>query len=220
MYCECLRKGSFCIKTCNCNFCKNFPGSKEREIKYNQILNKNPNLFNKQITKFKNTIILPHLGASTSEAEDNCAVMAINQLVDYIDNGSNITIYFYEDDFGFLSDGEGVFMAVPTTCPIDTDIDWHRCYKVEEIIDFDSHILQSDDKPVIYLYPNEDNRLNLLFLTVDELEQMVVNSIHHHIQESYMYIHQQPIEFRALGTLPCYNYRVFSSMRTNIFLSE
>ncbi len=38
----------------------------------------------------KNAIVLPHLGASTAEAEENCAVMAANQLVDFIDNG-NIT---------------------------------------------------------------------------------------------------------------------------------
>ncbi len=37
-----------------------------------------------------NTIILPHLGASTEEAEDNCAIMAAIQLQDYLDNG-NIT---------------------------------------------------------------------------------------------------------------------------------
>jgi D-3-phosphoglycerate dehydrogenase len=37
-----------------------------------------------------NAICLPHLGASTPEAEDNCAVMAAQQLVDYIENG-NIT---------------------------------------------------------------------------------------------------------------------------------
>ncbi|MBQ7154531.1 MAG: phosphoglycerate dehydrogenase [Synergistaceae bacterium] len=37
-----------------------------------------------------NAIILPHLGASTEEAEDNCAVMAALQLQDYLDNG-NIT---------------------------------------------------------------------------------------------------------------------------------
>ena len=37
-----------------------------------------------------NAIILPHLGASTEEAEDNCAVMAAVQLQDYLDNG-NIT---------------------------------------------------------------------------------------------------------------------------------
>ena len=37
-----------------------------------------------------NAIVLPHLGASTDEAEDNCAVMAVDELQDYLDNG-NIT---------------------------------------------------------------------------------------------------------------------------------
>ncbi len=35
-------------------------------------------------------IVLPHLGASTPESEDNCAVMAVNEIVDYLENG-NIT---------------------------------------------------------------------------------------------------------------------------------
>ena len=33
-------------------------------------------------------IALPHLGASTSEAEDNCAVMVANQIKDYLENGN------------------------------------------------------------------------------------------------------------------------------------
>ena len=33
-------------------------------------------------------VCIPHLGASTEEAEDNCAVMAANQMVDYIENGN------------------------------------------------------------------------------------------------------------------------------------
>ena len=33
-------------------------------------------------------IALPHLGASTQEAEDNCAVMVVNQLRDYLEHGS------------------------------------------------------------------------------------------------------------------------------------
>lgn len=45
---------------------------------------------NANVVKYENTICLPHLGASTEEAEDNCALMAINQLKDYIENG-NIT---------------------------------------------------------------------------------------------------------------------------------
>ena len=39
-------------------------------------------------TRMKNAIIIPHLGASTEEAEDNCAVMAVKQLQDYLDNGN------------------------------------------------------------------------------------------------------------------------------------
>ncbi|MBR2605012.1 MAG: phosphoglycerate dehydrogenase [Clostridia bacterium] len=33
-------------------------------------------------------IVIPHLGASTEEAEDNCAVMAVDELQDYLDNGN------------------------------------------------------------------------------------------------------------------------------------
>lgn len=36
----------------------------------------------------KNVIVLPHLGASTPESEDNCAIMAANELIDYIENGN------------------------------------------------------------------------------------------------------------------------------------
>ena len=33
-------------------------------------------------------IVLPHLGASTPESEDNCAVMAAEELIEYIENGN------------------------------------------------------------------------------------------------------------------------------------
>lgn len=33
-------------------------------------------------------IVIPHLGASTEESEDNCAVMAVKQLKDYLENGN------------------------------------------------------------------------------------------------------------------------------------
>lgn len=38
----------------------------------------------------KDCIVIPHLGASTAESEDNCAVMAAREIVDFIENG-NIT---------------------------------------------------------------------------------------------------------------------------------
>ena len=35
-----------------------------------------------------NVIAMPHIGASTEESEQNCAVMAANQLMDYLENGT------------------------------------------------------------------------------------------------------------------------------------
>lgn len=43
----------------------------------------------------KNAICVPHLGASTPEAEDNCAVMAARQLTDYIENGNIVNSVNY-----------------------------------------------------------------------------------------------------------------------------
>ncbi|MGN1042196.1 MAG: 3-phosphoglycerate dehydrogenase [Christensenellales bacterium] len=40
------------------------------------------------VLRTKNIIVFPHLGASTQEAEDNCAKMAAEQLKDYIENGN------------------------------------------------------------------------------------------------------------------------------------
>ena len=36
----------------------------------------------------ENILAIPHLGASTPESEDNCAVMAVDQLKDYLENGN------------------------------------------------------------------------------------------------------------------------------------
>ena len=52
----------------------------------------------KYVTDFPNTIttgkvgciVTPHIGASTEESEDNCAVMGVKEMVDYLENG-NIT---------------------------------------------------------------------------------------------------------------------------------
>ena len=35
-----------------------------------------------------NTILIPHLGASTEESEDNCAIMAVKEIVDFLENGN------------------------------------------------------------------------------------------------------------------------------------
>ena len=43
---------------------------------------------NPKVMQMKNTICTPHLGASTEESEDNCAIMAVKELMDYLENGN------------------------------------------------------------------------------------------------------------------------------------
>lgn len=43
----------------------------------------------------KGVIVIPHLGASTEEAEDNCAVMAVKEIRDYLENGNIVNSVNY-----------------------------------------------------------------------------------------------------------------------------
>ena len=43
---------------------------------------------NSDVASQKNAIVIPHLGASTEESEDNCAVMAVKEVRDYLENGN------------------------------------------------------------------------------------------------------------------------------------
>ena len=43
---------------------------------------------NPKSANMEGVIAIPHLGASTEESEDNCAVMAVNEIRDYLENGN------------------------------------------------------------------------------------------------------------------------------------
>ena len=49
-------------------------------------------------------IVIPHLGASTEEAEDNCAVMAVNEMVNFLENGNILNSVNYPNcDMGICT---------------------------------------------------------------------------------------------------------------------
>ncbi len=60
----------------------------------------------KEIVGVKNAIVIPHLGASTEESEDNCAKMAAAELKDFLENG-NITHSVNYPDCNMGVKGEG-----------------------------------------------------------------------------------------------------------------
>lgn len=43
---------------------------------------------NENVLKMKNTVVIPHLGASTNEAEENCAIMVTRQVKEFLETGN------------------------------------------------------------------------------------------------------------------------------------
>lgn len=61
---------------------------------------------NPAVMRMEGSIVLPHLGASTAEAEDNCAMMAVRELMDYLENGNIANSVNYPAcDMGPVPDG-------------------------------------------------------------------------------------------------------------------
>lgn len=60
---------------------------------------------NARTAAMEGTIAIPHLGASTEESEENCAMMAVDELRDYLENGNIHNSVNYPDcDMGVCSD--------------------------------------------------------------------------------------------------------------------
>ena len=59
---------------------------------------------NARTAKMEGVIAIPHLGASTAESEDNCAKMAVRQVMNYLENGNIInSVNFPACDMGICS---------------------------------------------------------------------------------------------------------------------
>ena len=58
----------------------------------------------KEIVGVKGSIVIPHLGASTEESEDNCAKMAASELRDFLENGNiHHSVNYPDCDMGVKS---------------------------------------------------------------------------------------------------------------------
>lgn len=59
----------------------------------------------------KGAIVIPHLGASTEESEDNCAKMAVKQLRDYLENGNiKNSVNYPNCDMGIKGDNTRILL--------------------------------------------------------------------------------------------------------------
>jgi D-3-phosphoglycerate dehydrogenase len=66
---------------------------------------------NEETLKMDNVIAIPHLGASTKESETNCAVMAVNQLKNFIEDGNIKNSVNFPEAFMERNDGARILIA-------------------------------------------------------------------------------------------------------------
>ena len=60
---------------------------------------------NPRVAGVKNAIVIPHLGASTAESEDNCAKMAVKEIIEFLENGNiRNSVNYPNCDMGFRGD--------------------------------------------------------------------------------------------------------------------
>lgn len=71
---------------------------------------------NPKSVHMEGAIVVPHLGASTEESEDNCAQMAVEETMDYIDNGN------IRNSVNFPSCDMGVCQAVSRVAVLHLNI--------------------------------------------------------------------------------------------------
>ena len=64
-----------------------------------------------EIAGVKGAIVIPHLGASTEESEDNCAKMAVKELMNYLENGNITNSVNYPDcDMGLRGNNTRILL--------------------------------------------------------------------------------------------------------------
>ena len=73
---------------------------------------------NAKTAGMKGVIAIPHLGASTEESEDNCARMAVKQVMNYLENGNIInSVNFPNCDMGVCNKAGGRIVILHRNIP-------------------------------------------------------------------------------------------------------
>lgn len=66
---------------------------------------------NARTANMEGVIAIPHLGASTEESEDNCAIMAVQEIIDYLENGNiKNSVNYPNCDMGYCTKTERVLI--------------------------------------------------------------------------------------------------------------
>ena len=101
----------------------------------------------------KGVVAIPHLGASTPESEDNCAVMAAQQLIDFIENGNiKNSVNYPEISFARSADNRVIVLHenIPNTLALISSV------LAEDGVNIESLLSQSKGNAAVSLFDTND----------------------------------------------------------------
>ena len=103
--------------------------------------------------KMENTIVIPHLGGSTLESENNCAIIAVRELMDYLENGNiNNSVNYPVIDAGICSTTQRITI---------------NHYNVSGMISKFSNILSKNNINIARMYNNSAYDLAYTIIDLD-----------------------------------------------------
>lgn len=93
-----------------------------------------------------------------------------------LEYGTTLKYYYYEKEHRFSNEENGIFCVIPTDVDVNTDVEMIRCHTLEEINNMKKYGISTfynicpERKPVIYLYPLEDNTMIDVSLELNDAE--------------------------------------------------
>ncbi len=96
------------------------------------------------------------------------------ELIDCVEEDNKIIIYGVENLQGFTADSKGYFIAIPTSMPVGTNVQYRECLSSSEISNLKNYGTTETempyvDKPIIYLYPTEETKTSVKLLKSENL---------------------------------------------------
>ena len=114
--------------------------------------------------KMDNTIVIPHLGGSTKESENNCAISAVRELMDYLENGN------INNSVNYPTLDAGICRSIKRICI--------NHYNKSGMISKFTNILSEASINIARMYNNSLDELAYTILDLDsEIDSDVINKL-------------------------------------------
>ena len=117
-----------------------------------------------------NVVCIPHLGASTPESEDNCAVMASEQIIDFIENGNIRNSVNYPEIILPRSTGNRIIVLHENVPNIITQISGALA---SDNVNIEALLSQAKGNNAVSIFDTNDNIIPAVVSDIEKIQGVV-----------------------------------------------